>query len=405
MSNGVEQWQQQRLEKLQHIEPPQQRGLEKRLFQVEEIIEEKKFPNYKGFYPQFGTISTGSGLAAGITYWKPGLGDSVLDLQVSADYSLQEYQRYDVQFGKIPQDQVEFFLRGGRSGSTSQFNKLSRKDREFFLYADLRYRDFPQEDFFGIGPQSEKEDQTDFELEDASYDGVVGYQFNRWLRADFRAGFLQVDIKPGRDSDFPNTQKLFDDTSAPGLTEQPGFFRLSSSILLDYRDKPGNPHVGGIVGFSVTRYDDRDDSDFDFYRFAVNARNYLPLGSPARILAVQFFTSLDDTDNTSRVPFYFQETLGGGDTLRGFKNFRFRDTNVVYLSAEYRWEASQLLEFALFYDTGKVFADRADFDLDGLEDSYGFGVRIKTPNSTVFRVDLGHSDEGTQIYFKFGSSF
>ena len=47
-------------------------------------------------------------------------------------------------------------------------------------------------------------------------------------------------------------------------------------------------------------------------------------------------------------------TLGGNDTLRGFRNYRFRGPHALLLQAEYRWELWSGLDGALFYDAGKV---------------------------------------------------
>ena len=105
------------------------------------------------------------------------------------------------------------------------------------------------------------------------------------------------------------------------------------------------------------------------------------------------------------MPFYLMRTLGGHDTLRGFRDFRFRDTNLLYLSAEYRWEAAAGIELAIFYDTGKVFPDSSDFNLDDLNESYGFGIRGKGMRRVVFRLDVGHSTEGTFVYIAFGPAF
>jgi hemolysin activation/secretion protein len=107
-----------------------------------------------------------------------------------------------------------------------------------------------------------------------------------------------------------------------------------------------------------------------------------------------------------QVPFYLQETLGGDTALRGFRNFRFRDTNLLYLSAEYRWEVPPALEFAIFYDRGKVFADRADWDFTSLEKGFGIGIRAKTLDSLLLRLDFSRSREDTfRVSFKFSRSF
>jgi hemolysin activation/secretion protein len=118
---------------------------------------------------------------------------------------------------------------------------------------------------------------------------------------------------------------------------------------------------------------------------------------------MQFYVSSSDSDTANRVPFFMQESLGGPDSLRGFDNFRFRDDNLMLISTEYRWEANPYWELALFYDAGKVFPNRAPWNLKDLEKGYGFGVRIKVPHATLFRFDVGHSDEGFIFSFKLSS--
>ena len=57
---------------------------------------------------------------------------------------------------------------------------------------------------------------------------------------------------------------------------------------------------------------------------------------------------------TERVPFFLLPTLGGNDTLRGFRAYRFRGPHSILLQGEYRWEIWSAFEAALFYDAGKV---------------------------------------------------
>lgn len=398
-------WRQKRLEKPQAAED-QQTGLEKSLVWLEDRgLQNLLNIHYKGFYPKFGNLSTGSGFTPGVRYWNADMKGSPVDLQGSGAYSFRRYQLYDLQFGVLHREgSVYQFAPNGPAVLFPAPERHAQK-RDLFLYADFRYRNFPQEDFFGVGPESKKSSRTDFLLEDMSYDAVVGYQFNRWISTAARAGFLQVNTGPGKDTRFPNTNQLFTDVLAPGLARQPDFFRLNSMLFVDYRDHPTNPRKGGVVGFSFARFDDRRGREFEFNRFAFDARHYLPLGSVQRVLAVRFYTSLDDAGSGSRVPFYLMETVGGSDTLRGFREFRFRDANLLYLSAEYRWEPAPALEFAVFYDTGKVFSDRSDFEFNHLEKSIGAGIRLKSSDGVVFRVDVGRSREGTRVYFKWGPAF
>ena len=98
-------------------------------------------------------------------------------------------------------------------------------------------------------------------------------------------------------------------------------------------------------------------------------------------------------------------SLGGGDNLRGFSSWRFRDRNSLLLQGEWRIMVNRFVDTAFFYDAGKVAPRTADLDLNGLRHDYGFGVRFHTPFSTLFRIDLAHSGEGVNLVFSSSAAF
>ncbi|RPJ87314.1 MAG: hypothetical protein EHM18_01760 [Acidobacteria bacterium] len=362
--------------------------------------------NYRGLYTRFNNnMSTGSGFAPGLRYWQPDRLAARFDLEATAAWSFRGYQSYGLQFGQIQRKGKIFSLEPVGTGPAFQFDEMEPKEAGFFVYGDLNYRYFPQEDFFGIGPHSLEENRTDYKLEDMSYDAVAGWQINRWLGAGIRVGYLQVNTDPGTDKRFPDTHDLFTDESAPGLAEQPDFLDVSGAVMLDYRDRPGNPHKGGMIGVYFSRFDERAGSRYEFKRLAVDIRQFIPVFSEQRTVALQLYGSADSPDAGAQVPFYMMPTLGGSESLRGFREFRFRDKRVLYFSSEYRWDASPAIEFAAFYDTGKVFGDRSEFRFEHMEKSFGGGLRLKTPKAVVMRFDVGRSREGTRFFFKFSPAF
>jgi outer membrane protein assembly factor BamA len=377
-----EEWRSMREHRAKTLVPYRQRGLERGILWVEKDGLRLVQINIKGFQPKIGGLPTGSGFALGTTYRLPDPERRFPDLESSATWSFRGYQAYDLQFGD-----------------------LHPRPRRAAVYLDVGYLNFPQEDFFGIGPDSKTRDRTDFRLEQAAFDGVAEYRFTSWLRTSLRAGYLKVNTGRGTDDRFPDTRTRFSEVSAPGISVQPDFLRLNYALVADYRDSPGNPHTGGSVSAAFSRYDERSGGRFTFNRFEVEADHYIPLGSTVRLLALRFLTSFSEPDGGNTVPFYLLQTLGGGDSLRGFREYRFRDRNLLYLSGEYRWEPVRAVELALFYDAGKVFSRRSDFDFEGLRKSAGFGVRFKTPGSVVLRIDAARSGEGNRLYFKFGPSF
>ena len=396
-------WNAKRRQKLAELVPEKLSTTQRILKRIEEngIV-----VGYKGIYGGVANLGTGSGFAPQVRFWKPDFPVHYLDLQMTAAYSTRSYQQYTLQLGRILQRGVDPLIGAGGTGGLSQFVGVRKRASKHFLYADFAYRDFPQEDFYGIGPGSTDEARTDYGLESTNYGVVGGYAFSSWGVVAGRVGVLKTNINEGTDDRFTDTEDLFDDNEAPGLFQQPDqFVRYNVTAVLDYREKPGNAHRGGMVGFGYARFNDTDTDAFDFHRYTIDARQYLSLGSVQRVLALRFLGSFDEADSGSRVPFYLMETLGGSDTLRGFRELRFRDLNRMLMQAEYRWEAAPGWELALFYDTGKVFADRDDFDFENLEDDYGFGMRFKLPESVFMRFDIARGDEGTRFYLKFSASY
>ena len=124
-----------------------------------------------------------------------------------------------------------------------------------------------------------------------------------------------------------------------------------------------------------------------------------------RVLAVRAYASADDPHEGAQVPFYMQEALSNSRTLRGYDSFRFRGEKLVSLQAEYRWEAAPAIELVAFVDSGRVFREDEDIDIEGLRATWGGGLRLKTWNKTFVRFDVGTSDEGTRVYLRFGPSY
>jgi hypothetical protein len=363
--------------------------------------------NLRGLYPRITTLASGAGLAGGFRYWRPEIGPTPLDVQASAFITWYSYQYYDLQVGRIPH-QIDRLPPMALSEDTLPELRRAppRPGGPLFAYAELRYRDFTREDFFGLGPDTPESDRTNYRLKQSDLDGVVHWQWLPALALIGRAGILQAGIGPGRDGDVASIEEVFDDAGAPGLAAQPDFGFYVATVDLDLRDVPLNPHRGLAAAVSFERYLERGGGDaFDFSRWTFEAAGYVPLFSPQRVLALRGFVSTAEADDGARVPFFLMHTLGGSRSLRGLHGLRYRDAHVLNLQAEYRWEANRWLETALFADYGKAVAERSQLDLDGLHASYGFGVRFKAPSAVVLRFDFAWSEERFQTYVRFGSSF
>jgi outer membrane protein assembly factor BamA len=199
---------------------------------------------------------------------------------------------------------------------------------------------------------------------------------------------------------------VFFPSAVPGLDVQPDFVRYEASADVNLRQPLGNPRRGGQYKLAYQWFDDRDTSRYNFRRVDVDLQQYVPLLRDRRVLALRAFVSAADAGVGQEVPFYYQRTLGGPDDLRGFRQFRFRDRNVLLLQAEYRWEIFTAVDGAIFYDAGRVAPRFGDLGLDNLESDYGIGFRFGTRNGVFLRVEGAFgSSGGKHFILRFGHVF
>jgi outer membrane protein assembly factor BamA len=374
-----------RLEKAQRLQPYTPGRLERWLVRVENdrLLERLFLTSDGGWYARVGSVTTGGGVAAGPGYRRRHVGGRRVDVGASATISMKKYWLAE---------------------TTVTFPDLA----DGLLFGDLfvRHRDFPQEDFFGPGPDARRADRVSYRYRDTGAGGGVGVRPAGWLAAGSRVEFLSPRVSGGTDSRLASIEQLFGDAEAPGLAVQPDFVRLEGWLDLNYSEPPGNPRSGGQYLVSHATYADRGGTGFGFSRTEVDLRQYLSVLQQRRVLALRAFVSLSDPQDGARVPFYLQRTLGGATTLRGFREYRFRDANLLLLQAEYRWEIFPALDAAIFYDAGMVAPRPGDLTLKRLERDYGFGFRFGTINGVFLRLDtaLG-SGEGPHFFIKFGHVF
>jgi hypothetical protein len=401
----AERWQALRARKGEHLAPRQPGWLERTLLKIEKAERPSLLDfNVAHVYPRVQNISRGSWPAAGLRLWRPGTDGMPLDVEASAFYSVRRYELYDLQVGRIPHKGRAFPARSVRGDDVYEMGDVRVTGPRFTGYASLRYLHEPQTSYYGLGPDSPPL-LTKYLYQHATYEGIAGFTPSPRFTVRVRAGLKQVFIGPGQDDDAPTTQAVFDDTTAPGLAQQPDFFHWAAAVLLDGRDEPGRPHRGAVLALGWDGYDDRKSSSYKFDRLTADGRAFIPLGSPQRVLALRARVSADHPAAGSVVPFYFQETVGGGHNLRAFHTNRFRGSKLVLGQAEYRWEAWPALELALFADAGRVFDAGEDLSLSGLEHDWGFGLRLKTSEATLLHFDTAFGREGTRAVLRLASSF
>jgi hypothetical protein len=365
------------------LAPPESTRLERILLRLEnDRVLERLLNPPEGFYPRIGHVTPGSGFSAGPAYRRATLFGERAEFTASAIGSLKKYWLLEARLAAP-----------------------ALADGAAFAEVYGRRFDFPQEAFFGIGPAARRADESRYQLSNTVVGASAGVRPRPWLTIAGRVERLAPEVEPGSGPGGP-VHDRFNSAQVAGLLEQPDFNRYEAVADLNYREPRGNPRSGGRYVFSYSIYDDRDLGRYNFRRFDVDLQQYFPMFQQRRVIALRAMTSISDADAGQDVPFYFQRTLGGPDDLRGFRQYRFRDRNLLLLQAEYRFEVFTAMDAAIFYDAGKVGAARGDLDFDGLERDYGIGVRFGGDNGVFLRVEGAFgSRDGKHLVLRFGNVF
>jgi hypothetical protein len=367
--------------KAQAVRPYEPGKIEKILAYIDRTDLFTRLADGDGFYPVVGGITSGGGFAV-----RGG------------------YRRHFADYRGLFDTSAAISIKGyWQAGFEVAFPELL--DRRLEVAGDFKYRSFPQEDFYGIGPDNAEADRVNYSIEGLDSSGLAIFRPRPWFGVGARLGVLSADLGPGSDSRFPSIEQAFTEATAPGLTDQPDFFYREIMAEVDTRDEPGNPRSGGYYRIGWIRYGDREFDRYSFSRLMAEAGQLFPIFDKKRVFLARGRMILSDPDEGSAVPFYLLPTLGGSHTLRSVDNFRFRDNDLLLFNFEYRWEAFSILDMALFFDAGKVVPDHGDVDFGGLKRAYGLGFRFNTHSDVLFRLDLAYGDEGFQLNFNFSGPF
>ena len=278
-------------------------------------------------------------------------------------------------------------------------------DRNMFAEIGVRGHDFPQEDFYGFGPDSQAGKMSYGLFEQSARARVGVWPGHEWFTATAEVEYLAPEVDRGTDPLFPPIHVALPPAAVPGLVEQPDFVRTGATVNINNLDAPFGTSLGGYYTVSYDRYVDRDLDRYSFNRFRADFRQFIPIVNNARQLALRLHFDDLAPEAGQDVPFYMQPTLGGGYSLRSLPSYRLRDRSLVLFQAEYRIQANPFITTAIFYDTGTVAPRPADLDLGNMTHDWGVGIRAGYMATAAMRVDLAFGKEGPRLVFKFSNAF
>ncbi|KFD39949.1 Omp85 family outer membrane protein [Schleiferia thermophila] len=257
--------------------------------------------------------------------------------------------------------------------------------------------------------------------------------------SSYQGEVFKVENQEGEKVEAIHNETLIDKQIADGTWERfnlTGFtgddsYRFTSmlawAVIYDTRDFEPDPSSGIFLQYSHEYSDRWFGSDFSFNKFMLQAQYIATLhrwkGNKNRItfagLAAfgHIFGSsinfIEMWDLSSQAEAGGILVLGGGRSIRGFREARFLAPTVTLVNLELR---TRFYEFKVgkqhfslgitpFYDFGSVFDNPRQLSLTKWVGAPGAGARINWNQSTIVRLDYGLSREGGQFFFGFGHIF
>ena len=302
-----------------------------------------------------------------------------------------------------------FFLRTGVSilGSLLFSTGVELDGEAGGMRVAYTFRRDAQDNFWGIGNETAKDQRSDFEREKQEVALEAQLRLGSLLSVGGGFAFEDNQVDRGSDGGLPDLQDTFDPQLPFGTEERVQYVRFSLSSTLDLTHISGFQRRGFLLGGGVSLFRGVGGTDSDFHRFNGDFHGYLPLNS-RQSLALRGLVEINRLDDGEGIPFFDLSRLGGSrNGPRSFSTGRFTDRDGLSLMTEWRYqiweevEKRSAVEGFVLFDAGAVQENLSDISFSDLHASYGFGMRLLSQKGLAALSYLAFSDEGAQFVLKF----
>ena len=210
-------------------------------------------------------------------------------------------------------------------------------------------------------------------------------------------------------------------------------------------DDKNNPQQGHKVVARVKKSLDLlghdSENDWNYTKYTLDMRKYIPVFKESTLgvrmrtqsttgdevvdterTALERFRTGDPTTTVSTyAPFFDMSLLGTLNTMRGYRYYRFYDNNSVLYQSELRFPMENVIPYSqdgflaevvpnvqgtLFAEAGRVSSSfNKELFTEDMHYVGGIGFKYFFNQDIIARLDIGHSDEGTQVRMNIGQTF
>lgn len=254
-------------------------------------------------------------------------------------------------------------------------------------------------------------------------DGVLVGEYDEDKKG-FYAGIGKNFNKEGKLSWFVNLDwKDVDIRVVSGDKEDPSWgkllngkiFTVTGSVINDNRDPYLTYPKGDWESVNVEKALDFLGGEWSYTKYWLEGRYYAPINFGDFLSDIPGVTEENPVILAARVkagfssgeiPWSERYFVGGTNTLRGYEDDEFEGQQMFLANVEFRIPFEKAVSLVIFYDIGKAWDDYKgeSFSFSDLKDSYGFGVRVRTPLGNL-RLDVANGENETFTHFGFGEMF
>ena len=351
----------------------------------------------KPLHPIIGGVASGGGLGFGVGYESPD--DRRWYQEGEALLTVRRYWSLEGEVGR---------------------RSLSKRSQ---IGAFAAVRDLPRLDFFGIGPDTHFDDRSGFRLRESTFGTRGWFRPAPAVRFGGTAAAYMPDLGRGQRPKARSIEEVYPEVWTPGFPAEPtfgryrGFVEFLHPVLEETDPRDESNSYRGAYQIALEAVRDHTSGRHDFHRVETEVQQRIPGFRPGQRLTLHGFLATTNTD--ADVPFYMLYTLGGSGglkafrpdmmgtdgtraTLRGFRNYRFRDRDLLLMQAEYRIPVHKYVHTTVFVDAGKVAPRTSELFRD-LHTNTGFSLSYVRKGKTLGRMDVGFGGgEGMHVFWSFG---
>ncbi|MFD1062683.1 BamA/TamA family outer membrane protein [Winogradskyella litorisediminis] len=276
--------------------------------------------------------------------------------------------------------------------------EIFTNQEKWVIEGNIQFQNYPRL-FYGLGRNSDEENEEQYDYYQVLVEPIflknvfakylfagAGFRYNQIFETNVEAnGILDTERPEG-----------FDGSRSMGI---------EAAVLYDSRNNILNAQNGWYFEFTYGVYDDAFGStqNFDLTRF--DLRHYLDVSEKNDdILAFQAIGRFSRGD----VPFNELSLFGSSEILRGYREGRFVDRDLLASQVEYRKTFKNSRWGAVaFVGAGDVYNDVSDFKLGDLRFNYGAGARFMVDKleRLNIRLDWGFGQGSNYLYLGIAEAF